>query len=240
MKRWPGSCGLVYPPSVSGLIRPGGDPTEVEVIGVVEHQRSDALASEGRETVYLTNRYFGPTNTISWIVRTSGDPSLIVPEVRKALAEIDPQIPAAGITTMEARVSDAMAGTRFALALIGVFGIIALAMASVGIYGVLSSVVRQRTAEIGVRIAFGAETGTILWLVAKRGLALTIVGLTGGLVGGLWATRFLETLLVGVEPTDPVSFAGIAAIFMMVALIACYVPARRATRLDPAVALREE
>jgi putative ABC transport system permease protein len=141
---------------------------------------------------------------------------------------------------MDDYVSEARAPTRFALILIGVFSIIALALAAVGLYGVIAYVVRQRTAEIGVRIAFGAESVTILGLVLRQGLGLTAIGLAIGLVAAFWVTRFMASLLVGVAPADPLTFAAIAALFVPIAAAACLVPARRAARVDPVVALREE
>jgi putative ABC transport system permease protein len=137
-------------------------------------------------------------------------------------------------------VNEARAPTRFALILIGVFSVVALVLAAVGLYGVISYVVRQRTAEIGVRIAFGAESGKILGLVLRQGLTLTAMGLAVGLVAAFWVTRFMESLLVGIAPSDPVTFAGIAVLFVAIATAACLVPARRAARVDPVVALREE
>ena len=133
-----------------------------------------------------------------------------------------------------------MSSTRFALTLIGAFGLIALVLASVGLYGVLSYVVRQRTAEIGVRMAFGAETGGIMKLVVGQGLKLAGAGIVLGLLIALPLTKVMQTLLVGVEPTDPATFVSISAIFALVAMLACYVPARRATNVDPVTALREE
>jgi ABC-type antimicrobial peptide transport system permease subunit len=133
-----------------------------------------------------------------------------------------------------------MGATRFALTLIGLFGLTALLLAAVGLYGVLSFVVRQRTAEIGVRMAFGAEPDSILRLVVGQGLALSGGGVALGLLVAFPAMGVMESLLVGVTPTDPLTYGGISALFIAVATIACYLPARRATRVDPVAALREE
>jgi putative ABC transport system permease protein len=160
--------------------------------------------------------------------------------VRRELDALDPMLPLSDVRSMEARVDEAMTETRFALALIGAFGVMALALASIGIYGVLSHTVRQRVGEIGVRMALGAQTGNILKLVLRQGITLTGIGLAAGLVGSLWATRLMQSLLVEVPATDIGTYAAMAAVFIVVAIIASWAPARRATRIDPVVALREE
>jgi putative ABC transport system permease protein len=140
---------------------------------------------------------------------------------------------------MSVFVDRAMAPTRFALALIAAFAVIAAVLASVGLYGVLSTGVRQRTAEIGVRMVFGAPTRRIFRLVIGEGLRLGVVGIFAGLVGALLLTRIMRSMLIGVTPTDPVTFAAIAVLFLVIAAAACWIPARRAAGMDPAVALRE-
>jgi ABC-type antimicrobial peptide transport system permease subunit len=133
-----------------------------------------------------------------------------------------------------------MTETRFAMALIGAFGFMALALASIGIYGVLSHTVRQRVGEIGVRMALGAQAGNILKLVIRQGLTLTGVGLVAGLVASVWATQLMQSLLVDVPTTDVTTYVAMALVFVVVAVVASWLPARRATRIDPVVALREE
>lgn len=220
------------------------EPVTVEVVGVVEHQRDQDLARIGMETVYFTDYFFGAFGG-TWVVRTEGDPLAISGAVREAVSSVDPNVPTADVLPMSGYVESAMAPTRFALTLIGVFGIVALLLASIGLYGVLSYVVRQRTAEIGVRVAFGAEAGSILKLVVGQGLALASVGLAVGIVVAFGLLSVLPTagafdaLLVGVAPTDPLTFVGTSAVFGLVAAVACYVPARRATRVDPVTALRD-
>jgi len=215
------------------------EPEWVEVIGVVEHQRAEDLAVEGSETVYFTDRYMGSFGG-TWAVRSTQDPSTLVPAIRDAVSALDPDVPVADVDLMQTYVDRAMAPTRFALTLIGVFAAIALLLAAVGLYGVLSYVVRQRTAEIGVRMAFGAERDSILRLVVGQGLGLAGAGVAVGLIAAVPLTGAMETLLVGVEPTDPLTFGGISGFFVIVATLACYLPARRATRIDPVAALREE
>ena len=216
------------------------DPQFVQVIGVVEHQRSQSVAAEGPETVYVTNTYMGTQGNHFWVIRTTLDPMSLIPQVRSQLAAIDPQLPMSDVRSMANRVDEAMTGARFALVLIGVFGTIALILAAVGIYGVLSFTVRQRTGEIGVRMALGADAGNILRLVVRQGLTLTGIGLVAGLVAGFWATRLMGNLLVGVSPNDPMTFVVMTSLFVLAAIGASYAPARRATRVDPVVALREE
>ncbi len=216
------------------------EPVEVEVIGVVEHQRGPSLARDGTEGIYVTNLYAGTFGNLAYAVRTTSDPLSLVRQVRRELDALDPMLPLSDVRSMEARVSEAMTETRFALALIGAFGFMALALASIGIYGVLSHTVRQRVGEIGVRMALGAQAGNILGLVVRQGLTLTGLGLVAGLIVSFWATRLMQSLLVDVPATDLATYAAMAAVFIVVAIVASWVPARRATRIDPVVALREE
>ena len=215
------------------------EPEWVEVVGVVEHQRSESVAEEGRETIFFTDRYVGGFAQ-SWVVKTQGDPLARVDAIRAEVAAVDPQIPVADVRPMAALVARSMAPTRFALTLIGIFGAVALVLALVGLYGVLSFVVRQRTAEIGVRMAFGAEKESILKLVVGQGLTLAVAGVALGVLVALPLTGAMESLLVEVAPTDPVTFAGISALFVVVAAVSCWLPARRALRVDPVQALRGE
>ena len=216
------------------------DPVFVQVVGVVEHQRSDGIGAEGTEAIFVTNRYAGTNGDLYWTVRTTLDPTGLIPQVRAALGGMDANLPLADVRSMEERVGTAMSSVRFALVLIGVFGAIALFLAAVGIYGVLSFTVRQRTGEIGVRMALGANAGMILGMVVRQGMTLTTIGIVAGLVAGFWTTRLLGSLLVGVSASDPVTFAAMATLLMFAALGASYLPARRATLVDPATALREE
>lgn len=216
------------------------EPQFVQVIGVVEHQRSAGLGADGPEGYYLTDRYMGNNGNFFWLVRTSLDPIALVPQARDHLLAMDPTLPMADTRTMEDRVNEAMTGARFSLVLIGMFGVIALVLAAVGIYGVLSFTVRQRTGEFGVRMALGADARSVLLLVMRQGLMLTGVGLVLGLVLGFWATRLMRTLLVGVSPNDPLTFVVMATFFVLAATGAILIPARRATLVSPAVALRED
>jgi putative ABC transport system permease protein len=224
------------------MIRFGGpDYVPVQVIGVVEHQRNGSLAEEGRETIYYLDTYAGEAfGGLTWLVRTDGDPASLANGVRRVVAELDPLLPVVDLRTMQAYVHAAMGPTSFALALIGIFGVTALVLASVGLYGVLAFTVRQRTAEIGIRMAFGAGAESILGMVVGQGLRLAGVGVVLGVLAAVAFTRVIESLLVGVEATDPVTFAAVALTFLIVAAVACAIPALRATRVDPLTALRQE
>ena len=173
------------------------------------------------------------------MVRTDGDPALLAPAVRTALAQLDPQLLVTNIQPLSNFLDRAMASTRFALALIGVFAGLAATLAAIGLYGVLSSLVRQRVPEIGVRMAFGAQPMTIFTLVIGQGLRLSIVGVGIGLVGALLLTRTMTKLLVNVGATDPLTFVTMILVFLTIAAVACWLPARRAANVQPNVALRE-
>jgi putative ABC transport system permease protein len=216
------------------------EPEWYEVVGVVDRERHETLAADGREAIFLTDGLFGHGAVGRWVVRTNGDPNSLVPAIRAAIREVDRQMPVSEVQPMTAFVDRAMASTRFALALIATFAAIAVVLAAVGLYGVLSTVVRQRTAEIGVRMAFGANTSSIFQLVIGHGLRLSAIGIALGAAGALALTRGMKTMLVGVRPTDPVTFVAIAMLFMAVAAVSSWIPARRAAGLDPNVALREE
>lgn len=216
------------------------EPEWLDVIGVVEQQRHASLASQGREAIFVADGFFGHGVATRWIVRTAGDPNALAAAVRGEVARFAPTSPVAELQPYEAFIGQATAATRFALVLLGVFAGIALVLAAVGLYGVLATAVRQRTAEIGVRMTFGAAPSSIFGLVIGQGLRLSALGIAGGVVAALLLTRLMRSLLVGVQPTDPVTFVAIALVFLVVAAAACWVPARRAAALDPNVALRDE
>jgi predicted permease len=216
------------------------EPQRYEVIGVVDHQRHASLARDGREGMFVMDAMFGFGVATRWAVRTSGDPVALMSAVRALVTELNPRTGAIEIQPMSVYVADAQAQTKFALVLIGIFAGVALVLAAVGLYSVLSTTVRQRTAEIGVRMAFGAAHGSIFRMMVVQGLRLSALGIGIGLVAAFMLTGALRTMLVGVEPTDPATFVSIAAGFLIVAAIACGVPALRAARLDPMVALRDE
>jgi putative ABC transport system permease protein len=212
----------------------------VEVIGVVAHQRAMSLAQEGREQYYLTDGFAGSHRSDRWAIRTAGMPGHFTGAVRAEIAKIDPHLPVFEVQPMDVLIDKAEASTRFSLMLIGVFAAIAVLLAGVGLYGVLSTVVRQRTSEIGVRMALGAAPSRIFNLVIGHGLRLSAAGIGLGIVAALGLTRVMSTMLVGVKATDPVTYAAMAVLFFAIAAMACWVPGRRAAGLDPIVALRDE
>jgi len=175
-------------------------------------------------------------------VRTTGDPARLAGDVRRAVAEVDPLVPIGELKPMSAYVDRAMAPTRFSLVLIGVFAIVAAVLAAVGLYGVLATTVRQRTAEIGVRMAFGATSESVFRLMIGHGLALSGIGIGVGLAAALALTGVMQkaNMLISITPTDPATYAAIGVLFVAIATVACWVPARRAALLDPNVDLRKE
>jgi predicted permease len=223
------------------LFRPRTPEPEVfEVIGVVANQRHVSLTAEGAEAGFFTDGYMGHGVASRWVLRTAGDPASLIPAMRAAVREIDPLLAVAEVQPMTDYVTKAKGPTMFALTLIGVFAGIAVVLATVGLYGVLSSVVRQRTSEIGVRMALGAQRGNIFGLVIGQGMLLSGAGILLGAGAALALTRVMSTMLVGVSPTDPLTFGAIGLFFVAVAAAACWLPARRAAGLAPIEALRKD
>jgi putative ABC transport system permease protein len=216
------------------------EPERFTVIGVVEHQRNASLARDGREALFLPEGLVGFGAANRWAVRTSSDPLALSASVRAAVAAVNPRVGVIDVQPMLAFVERAQAQTKFALVLIGVFAGIALVLAAVGLYSVLSTTVRQRQAEIGVRMAFGAEHGRIFRMMVFEGLKLSAAGLAFGIVAALVLTNVIQSMLIGVEPADPATFGAMSLGFLIIAAVACGVPALRAARLDPMVALRDE
>jgi putative ABC transport system permease protein len=207
----------------------------------VDHQRPDSPAVDGREQIFLTNGQVNYRAAGTWVVRTAGgDPAAVGPEVRSVLRELAPSMPIMKMRPMDDYVADVRAPTRWALVLIGTFAVIALILAVVGLFGVLSTMVRQRTAEIGVRMALGASRERIFGLMVGEGIRLGAVGLALGVLAALLLTRAMQSILVGVAPTDPPTFVVLALLFLGVAALSCWLPSRRAAALDPAEALRGE
>jgi predicted permease len=216
------------------------EPVWVEIIGVVAHQRGVSLTEPGREQVYFTDAYIGAGATDHWAIRTGSDPSKYANDVRAALKQFDAHLLITDMEPMDAVIEKAQAGTRFSLLLIGSFAVIAALLAGVGLYGVLATVVRQRTSEIGVRMALGAQSGNIFQLVVGQGLRLAGIGVIAGLFGAFAVTREMSSMLVGIKATDPATFVTMAVVFFVIAVLASWLPAWRASSLDPIVALRDE
>lgn len=216
------------------------EPEWVEIVGVVAHQRESSLAEVGREQVYFPDAFIGSGAVNSWAIRTGNDPAAYGGAVRSAMKELNPRILVTDMKPADDLVNEAQASTRFSLVLIGAFALIAGLLAAVGLYGVLSTAVRQRTAEIGVRMTLGAEPATIFQLVVGQGVRLTAFGISAGLIAAFALTRLMATMLVGVKATDSATFASMAVLFLLIGLLASWLPARRAAALDPILALREE
>jgi putative ABC transport system permease protein len=174
------------------------------------------------------------------VVRTANEPSGLASAVRGAIQSVDRELPVYRVTTMEQVVADSMTQRRFAMTLLGIFALVALILASVGLYGVMAYSVTQRTHEIGIRMALGAKTGDVLKMVVGQGMVLALIGLGIGLVAAFGLTRLMTTLLFGVSPNDPLIFALLPLVLASVAAAASWVPARRATKVDPMIALRYE
>jgi putative ABC transport system permease protein len=216
------------------------EPVWVEIIGVVAHERGVSLSEPGREQVYFTDAYIGSGATDHWALRFGSDPSKYADNVRATIKEFDPHLLVTDLQSMDSVVEKAQSGTRFSLLLIGSFAVIAALLAGVGLYGVLATVVRQRTAEIGVRMALGAQSKNIFQLVVGQGLRLASLGIVVGLIAAFFLTRGMTTMLVGVKAADPATYTAMAVLFFLIAATASWLPALRASSLDPVVALRDE
>jgi putative ABC transport system permease protein len=177
---------------------------------------------------------------MSVVVRTTVDPAGLSPEIRRIVAEVDRSAPVSEVKTMEHIVDEAVTQPRFNLFLLGLFGGIALLLSAAGIYGVTAYAVTQRTREFGIRMALGAQVADVLRMILGQGMLLIGAGVVIGLGASFALMRLLKSLLFGVSVTDPLTFAAIAVVLMSVALLACYIPARRATKVDPLIALRYE
>jgi putative ABC transport system permease protein len=208
-----------------------------EIIGIVGDIRHRALASQPFPAMYMPTYETGSTNLV---IRTQGDPTNLAAAVRKEVQTIDPEQPVAAVQTMGQWVDTSVAEPRYRTTLLGLFALLALVLASTGIYGVMSYSVAQRTHEIGVRMALGAKRFDVLRLVVRQGMFLVLLGIGIGLAGAFALTRVMATLLFGVTAKDPVTFVAVAALLTLVAFVACYIPALRATKVDPLVALRYE
>jgi len=216
------------------------EPEWVEVIGVVAHQRVTSLADPGREQVFFTDGFLGFGVTRKWAIRTAADPAGLTSQVRAEVARLDPRAVLTDVEPMTALVARSQAGTRFQLLLIGALAVVASLLVAVGLYGVLSTMVRQRTTELGVRMALGATPASILGLVFRHGLRLGVIGVTAGLAAALALTQLMRSMLVNIEPTDPATYLGIMVVFAVIAVASIWLPARRAAALNPTEALRGE
>jgi putative ABC transport system permease protein len=211
---------------------------DAEIVGVVGDMRERGLNVGPTLTVYLP--YGSQALPSEFIVHTRGNPAAFMPTVRSIVSSLDPNLPVSDARSMEEVVHRSVAPQRFNTILLGVFSALALLLATTGIYGVLSYSISRRTSEIGLRVALGATGSSILKMAVLQGMRPVAVGLFLGGIGAVWLSRYFATLLFGVRPLDAITYAGVAALLVAAALLACYIPGRRATRIDPAIALRVE
>jgi len=209
------------------------------VIGVVGDVKQSGLDIETRPEMF-SPYYQSPLSFATFVIRTSGDPELITSSVRGAMQEIDKDLPLYDIKTVDEVISESVAPRRLNMLLLAIFAGLALVLAAVGIYGVISYSVSQRTREIGIRMALGASHSGVLRLVVGEGMILAVIGVAIGLVASFFLTRLMSTLLFGVSTTDPLTFVAISLLLTGVSIVASLIPARRAIRVDPMVALRYE
>ena len=217
----------------------GGPAVMRSIIGVVADVRHGGLHEAPRATVYVPHAQ-SPTGANAFVIRTTGDPFAALAQVRAEFRSINPSMPLASTTTLESLLDDSLRERRFHLALLGAFAVVALLLAALGVYGVMSHATSERTHEIGVRMALGARGTDVLGMVMRQGATLAVAGALGGLLGAAAVTRLLRGMLYGVTPLDPLAYLGAGALLLAAATLACYLPARRASRLDPVRALRAE
>jgi len=210
-----------------------------EIVGVVADIRNRALNTEPKPAYYMPQGQV-PFNQLVVVVKSTNDPRPLINSVTREVRSMDQELPVFSIRTMDDYIAGSVAAPRFNTTLLSIFAGVALALTVIGLYGVMSYSVAQRTNEIGIRMALGAQTRDVLRLIVKQGLTLILIGLVLGLCGALALTRLLSTLLFGVTARDPATFVAIAALLSLVAMLACYLPAWRATKVDPLEALRYE
>ncbi len=211
----------------------------ITVVGVIANARTESLAQAGVPKIYL-DLYQTGGKRLAIFLRGQLDTAAIAAGVREQMRSVDPTLPISSAQTLDETVSASLAERRFSMEIVALFALTALVLAALGIYGVISYLVSERTHEIGIRLALGAERRNILRMVLRQGLRLAVAGAAAGLVGALIVSHLMAGLLYGVRPTDPLTFASVALLLVGVALLACYIPARRAIRVDPLVALRHE
>jgi putative ABC transport system permease protein len=226
--------------AVGKRIRRGPTAPWITVVGIVGDVQHADLVHQPRPAMYLPPYQDHGTRDViaDWAVKTSGAPAAFAASIRSVVSAIDPLLPITRVQTLQRLRSAATAQEQFNLLLVGVFALVALILAAVGLYGVTSYTVAQRTRELGIRLALGAQPGVVLRIVLGQGARLVAAGLAIGIVVSLALTRVMATLLFGVGARDPMTFAGVGALLALVSVVSCYIPARRAMRVDPVVALR--
>jgi putative ABC transport system permease protein len=234
---WPGES------AVGKRVNPGdpNDPADwCEVVGVVKDVRQFELAADPKPQMYISYAQAGFFAPRHLVVSSEGDPAALAGAVRRAVWEVDKDQPVSDVRTMREVLSESLARQRFSMLLLGIFAAVALVLAAVGLYGVMSYTVAQRTREIGLRMALGAQRLDVLRMVVGQGLKLVLLGVALGLLASLALTRVMASLLYGISATDPATLITISLVLIAVAMLASYIPARRATRVDPLIALRYE
>jgi len=220
-------------------------PRHVEIVGVVGDVKHVSLEDKPTIDIYLPiaqiheDGVSALTNSMYWVLRSNADTAALEPAIRRELRTVDPDIASTDLRTLESYLSESVAPRRFNLRLLTIFSVAALLLAATGIYGLISYSVAQRTPELGIRLALGASRKNIFRIVLGQGLRLVIVGLVLGLIGALALTRMIRSLMFGVTPTDPITFAAVSSLLIVVTIAAGGLPALRATKLDPLRALRE-
>lgn len=243
---------IIISQRLADVLWPGEDPVghqahlwkgqgdnPAEVIGVVGNQRERGLDEDPTLTVYMPSYGAGP-GPAQFVVHTSGAPTAVAPTLRSILREVDPNLPLANVQMLDEVVSRSVAPRKFNMVLLTIFAGVALLLAMIGVYGVLAYSVARRTAEIGLRVALGASPGDVLRLIVGQGMRPIVLGIVLGIVGALALSRGISSLLFGIKPMDPVTYAAVALLVGVTAVVACYLPARRAVSVDPVTALRQE
>jgi predicted permease len=230
--------------AVGKRIRTGGIDANanapwITVVGVVGRIKQDTLDSDSRMAMYLAHTQYG-TRAMNVVARSRVDPASLAAAARKEIRDLDADLPVYNVRTMTERVDESLARRRFSMLLLTIFAALASGLAAIGIYGVVAYFVSQGTRELGIRMALGATPGGVRALVVRQALVIVSTGVGIGLGGALAVARLMRSLLFGIAATDPVTFVSIPILLLLVALIASYVPARRAARIDPMVALRHE
>ncbi|MCG8468911.1 MAG: ABC transporter permease [Gemmatimonadetes bacterium] len=238
-RHWPNRDPVGERLFLDGVTDADGNAVPWEVVGVVGQVRHDGLDSDPRPELFLPHAQ-RPTGSMTFVARTSGDPTPLLEQVQEAIWAVEPLQTIYRSATLEQLLSKSVAARRFNLWLLGSFAGLALVLAGVGIYGVVSYMARTRTHEIGVRMALGAGSGDVLREVMSRGAKLTAIGIGLGMAGALGLTSWMSSLLFQTSPRDPLTLVGVAVVLAAIALLAMYVPARRATSVDPSLALRTE
>jgi putative ABC transport system permease protein len=216
-----------------------GQPVSWEIVGVVTNERFRGLAQEADPATYFPHAQF-PMNEMYVLIRTANDPTLLRDVIRTDLGATDRDLAIESIPTMDDMLGSLTAVPRFNVQLIGLFALVALLLAAIGVYGVLAQMVTQRTPEIGIRLALGADRATVVRMVVGQALWLSLAGAGAGLLLAGGATRILAAQLYGVQARDPMVFATVAGVLVLIALLAAYLPGRRASRVDPIVALKND